>query len=305
MLHGAALARSTSSVGGCYSSAVRLARTRAAIWILAIQSLACEGAPWRPDGPPTDAEARYAATHNSYSIARSLGRQLDAGVRGLELDLHFDAEVGAFKVGHFREGSSVELGDGNPSTIEAGEWLRSIARWSDENRGHGPILLTLDLKDPVPSSILETFVVAQLGEKLYTYAEHKCSAVPLRYQRGRIVVIVSGDFETRSAYFRPFRVAFDVAMGAPGDVLVSAGDWLQRGNLRDDGSMAWGAGARWKSDGGRRDYDKTFVALHANGAFALAWNGVGVRYRVGHLTGNSATSSARATKRSLFLRGTW
>src|SRR4051812_7686345 len=101
--------------------------------------------------------ARYkeivvAATHNSYSGGDrgSLTHQLDHGVRFVELDVH-DNDFGqaGYRVGHDEPGDAVEHSGGNPPGNGLGEWLQVIADWSAQQRTHVPIVVALDLKDPL------------------------------------------------------------------------------------------------------------------------------------------------------------
>lgn len=102
-------------------------------------------------------EARFRATHNSYSgnihgRRGSIVQQLDAGVRCLELDFH-DAgypRVGDYRLGHgLGPGSDVSHAGGNPAKGVLGlrQWLALLTRWSalEKNADHAPITLILDM----------------------------------------------------------------------------------------------------------------------------------------------------------------
>ena len=98
-------------------------------------------------------EVVLAATHNSYAGVASgdlgpLRRQLDDGIRFVELDVH-DNEFGSYgyRIGHEAPGDGVARGAGNPNTDKLGSWLRAVAAWSDANPRHAPITVALDIKD--------------------------------------------------------------------------------------------------------------------------------------------------------------
>ena len=114
-----------------------------------------------------DAEALFTAqtfvtSHNSYSgnldgVKGSIIQQLDAGVRGLELDIHYNG--GDISVGHDNPGDAVYHSNGNPASNELKDWLQLLNDWSVKNKNHVPVSLTIDLKgswDSDKLDVLET-----------------------------------------------------------------------------------------------------------------------------------------------------
>jgi hypothetical protein len=162
-------------------------------------------------------EAVVAATHNSYAgppsgDLGSLRRQLDGGVRFVELDVH-DNEFSSFgyRIGHETPGDDVVQAGGNPRTNKLEAWLRAIERWSAANPHHAPIAVALDLKDSLadnPSfsqgnlARLNAQLLARFPN-LFTREQLANDAWPtVDALRGRVIVVLSGDEETRLAYVR-------------------------------------------------------------------------------------------------------
>lgn len=107
-------------------------------------------------------ELQLLATHNSYHVRLTpspipdwdyffspLREQLeDQGVRGLELDIHFNETTNEYDVYHV-------------STVDAGttcqrfdDCLAEIRRFSDRNPGHHPLFVQIELKDEGPEATL-------------------------------------------------------------------------------------------------------------------------------------------------------
>src|SRR5690606_6563602 len=94
------------------------------------------------------------ATHNSYHVASSDGTIPDwsythapldvqlgeQGVRGVELDLHWDAEAERIEVMH------VPLLDAQTTCATLRECLETLRDWSDAHPGHHPIFVQLEPK---------------------------------------------------------------------------------------------------------------------------------------------------------------
>lgn len=94
------------------------------------------------------------ATHNSYHLAKAggpseyayshapLDQQLDAqGVRGLELDLHYDEECKRHEVYH------LPLIDDAATCHQLTECLQLVRKWSDAHLGHQPLFVQIEPKD--------------------------------------------------------------------------------------------------------------------------------------------------------------
>lgn len=108
---------------------------------------------------------QFVGSHNSYKQAMSGGyrvllglineeaakaldyehpplqRQLDAGLRKLELDVFYHAEPDEFPVGH------VQVIDMNSHCVTLRQCLSRVAQWSDANPDHEPIWLSFNAKD--------------------------------------------------------------------------------------------------------------------------------------------------------------
>lgn len=96
-------------------------------------------------------------THNSYHYRverptipdwdydmAPLGEQLrDQGVRALELDIHWDAATGEFQVMH------IPLLDDGTRCLRFHDCLAEIRDFSDENPGHHPLFVQIELKYPM------------------------------------------------------------------------------------------------------------------------------------------------------------
>jgi hypothetical protein len=98
------------------------------------------------------------STHNSYHLEPEgntlddwryshlpLDRQLEEqGVRQVELDLRFSHELGVFEVYH------LPVIDEVTTCRRLTECLATIKAWSDQHCGHHPIVVQIELKDPLP-----------------------------------------------------------------------------------------------------------------------------------------------------------
>ncbi|MBY8991259.1 MAG: hypothetical protein KGD58_10940 [Candidatus Lokiarchaeota archaeon] len=99
-------------------------------------------------------EAFFKTSHNSYE--KSVRKQLNMGVRGLEYDIHDDKiqQLGDFEVYHLQNNIDVLLGkDGNPDDYLFSNWLKVLQDWSNNlNKEHAPITLFVELKDSIIDS---------------------------------------------------------------------------------------------------------------------------------------------------------
>jgi hypothetical protein len=166
--------------------------------------------------PPRYDQALFRATHNSYSghDRKSLTKQLDGGVRGLELDVHVDeySRYG-FRIGHGGPGHEVDRSNGNPNDSRLVSWLEEIASWSSRNGGHAPLTLLLDAKDDLThprsfgegnlSALNQVLIDSFDEDQLYT-AEMLGPAAwpPLDALTGKVIVVLSGERGGRLGYLR-------------------------------------------------------------------------------------------------------
>jgi hypothetical protein len=131
---------------------------------LALMSCSSES-PLRPRGAfeyPLDETLRLnqlqaKATHNSYHVSTSgtmpldwnythaaLDVQLESqGVRGVELDVHWKASLGAYEVYH------LPLIDEGTTCRRFTECLETLRAWSDAHPGHHPIFVQIEAKFPL------------------------------------------------------------------------------------------------------------------------------------------------------------
>jgi hypothetical protein len=154
----------------------------------------------------------FAGTHNSYSggARGSIVAQLNRGIRCIEFDFHDNdfESVGDYRLGHTRHNTEVELGNGNPDSSALTDWLELVASWSNDNSGHGPIILLLDAKDnlkdnqlPASGNLgqLNDTLRTTLGSRLHRRTQFDEWA-PISALQNQILVVLSGDRTTRDAY---------------------------------------------------------------------------------------------------------
>lgn len=213
----------------------------------------------------------FRATHNSYAGAPSgdlgsLRRQLDRGVRFLELDVHDNEFASAgYRIGHESPGSGVVHAGGNPRSDRLGAWLQTIARWSVGNSRHAPITLALDLKDRLTDNRsfaqgnlarLNQELLEAFGPRLFTAEQLPGGRWPtLEALRGRLIVVLSGDQWTRLAYLRDPGHNPAVAVNSTGRVVEvhdSGGGelWYWTGEFASPGRLLWHRHGRY--DTGQR-----------------------------------------------------
>lgn len=209
------------------------------------------------DADPADmvsiAELYVASTHNSYSGdgRGSITAQLDSGVRMIELDIHDnDFASEGYRIGHDEPGHQVAYGRGNPDSDALIDWLDYIATWSTDHPGHVPITLLLDFKDTLDDNEsyaagdltnLHAVIAEALGPRLYRATDAQTALPTVADTRGRILVVLSGDEETRLAYRRDRGKEPAVALDASGHVIeVHAGQgdddlWYWTGEVTANG----------------------------------------------------------------------
>ena len=211
-------------------------------------------------------EARFGATHNSYSggARGSIEAQLDVGIRLIELDIHDDdyRNRGDYRVGHDGPNDEVSHDIPNPAGDALTPWLEAIADWSSDNRDHAPITVVLDLKDDLTDNYsfsegnlgaLNAQLRAAFGARLILPEEIGPRGVDwptVAELRGRVVVVLSGDDGDRLAYRRDRGHRPAVAINTAGQVI----------ELHDSGDRLW----YWT---GRYDRQLDTVDWTAHGRF--------------------------------------
>lgn len=217
-------------------------------------------------------DAVFAATHNSYAGGPrgDLQTQLDAGVRGLELDVVRHAS--GLLVGHGLPGLDVSHDGANPNDDRLESWLRRLAAVPDA----GPLTLVLDLKSKLTSEAGPGSVTALLdllhdvfGARLLPADDPAALARPVSDLRDRVVAVASGSRRTRERLLADPGRDPVLAADAHGRVLevhVSPRGralWWWCG--ADDGrALRWHAHGRLPSRG-----DRPALAMAPDGFFAL------------------------------------
>ena len=244
-----------------------------------------------------------AATHNSFAgkpsgDLGSISRQLDRGVRFVELDVHDNdfAHFG-YRIGHESPGDGVVHGGGNPAGDRLPDWLQTIVNWSGNHAGHVPIAVLLDVKDPLTDN--RSFAAGNLGRlnaeivghipRLFTAEELAVAAWPsVDALRDRVIVVLSGDAGNRRAYVRDPGHNPAVAVDAAGRIVEvhDSGDgdlWYWTGEFISATEV------RWHRHGWYDTGRLPAVALNSAGRVVevhQAPSGDRLWYRVGRLAAN-------------------
>jgi hypothetical protein len=204
-------------------------------------------------------EVVSAATHNSFAgmpsgDLGSVRRQLDGGVRFVELDVHDDAFASSgYRIGHDEPGNRVVQGGGNPRTDSLAAWLRTVATWSAGNPRHAPIVVALDLKDDLTDN--RSFAqgnLARVNAELLDRLPGLFTADELGNQpwptidalSGRLIAVLSGTLKTRLGYLRDPGHNPAVALNAAGHLVEvhDSGDgdlWYWTGELVSPNRVRW------------------------------------------------------------------
>jgi len=209
-------------------------------------------------------QAYFKSTHNSYSgnyggMRGLISEQLDAGVRFIEFDFHeppaTSGEPGAdYGVGHDDPGHQLWTEAGNPQTSDLGSWLQVVADWSAGHPDHVPITVLLDSKDSLTDNksfaqgnlaFLNHRVLSVLGEQNIYPPEQLGGSWPMvAGLLGKTMVVISGDFDTRTGYLHDSGHNPAVAMNDQGHV-VEVHDsgkgklWYWTGEYLADGTVRW------------------------------------------------------------------
>ncbi len=216
-------------------------------------------------------EAVFSSTHNSYAAGDilPLKTQLEAGVRFVELDIYAEdvAKTGDYILGHDGPGKDIKLGGGNPDSPNLSPWLEVIKTWSDQNAGHAPITLLLDVKGAPTGKEVDCATVSggltsktswqdgnlgflndklesTFGPRLFKAAQLTGPWPSVDELRGRILVVLSGDLCARQEYRWHEGRQPAVAMNAHGQIVLvyesgggQLGYWT--GQHQDDGGIRW------------------------------------------------------------------
>ena len=250
------------------------------------------------DTSPPYNEAIFRATHNSYSGHErgSIRAQLDAGIRQVEFDFHDnDYATEGFRLGHRSVGSEVETVPPNPTDLALSSWLEIVSDWSEENTGHTPIHVLLNIKDDMTDNrrtdegsfaALNRLLVEAFGERLFWARNLGDSWPTVNELRGQIIVGLTGRETTssRRAYVRDRGVDAAVAMNDRGQIIeVHKSEshntlWFWTGQAQDDGSVIWHHHGQY--DNGRNpsialNNDGWFVEVHRSQSDNGLWSWVG------------------------------
>jgi hypothetical protein len=206
--------------------------------------------------------AIFRATHNSYSgdINGERGtfvQQLDSGIRFLELDFHdapWNLAAPDYLVGHDGPGSELWTAGSNPDTPALESWLTVVDNWSKAHPDHLPITVLLDAKDDLTDNpdrahgnlaFLNDLLLDVFGEARLYAAEELGAAWPsVAGLRGKVLAVLSGNFDTRQGYLRDQGFNPAAAMNDAGKVVEvhdsgSGHLWYWTGQYLPDGGIRW------------------------------------------------------------------
>jgi len=207
-------------------------------------------------------DAFFKSTHNSYSGEErgTILEQLESGVRGIEFDVHDNdfQNWGDYLIGHSSHGSEVDHHGSNPDTILLKDWLAVVNEWSLENPQHAPITITLDLKDNLTDnhshtmggfSAFNQLLLDIFSDRLVPVSSSLPSVADLR---GKVMIVISGDEESRKHYKRDKGHNPAVAINDQGQVMEvhdSGTGWLWywTGQLQPEGDIIWHRHGRYDS----------------------------------------------------------
>jgi hypothetical protein len=260
------------------------------------------------------ASAVFRATHNSYSgniagARGSIGQQLDAGVRYVELDVWSGAyaSTGDYQIGHGSAGDQVDHTGGNPAGNQLRAWLTTVDSWSAAHPVAAPITVMLDLKDDPTTrtsyangnfAALNQEIGDVFGPRLVRSLDTPGPLGPVGTLRGHILVLLSGSASARTGYRRDTGSNPAIAINTKGQVAEvhdngSGTLWYWTGQYGTDGRLTWLRHGNY--DTGKN----AAVALNDNGTVVevhQAPSGTNLWYRVGHLDGAGEITWSAATK---------
>lgn len=273
-----------------------LAAVLAAVLVSAPLTAGPAGAAADPPLP----SAIFRATHNSYSgdldgTRGSITRQLDQGVRFIELDIHDNGYATArdYAIGHDAPGDLVDRA-GNPPSNLLRDWLTVIDTWSTNHPTAAPITVALDIKDDLTDNTsyaagnlaaLNQELVSVFGAKLLRASDYPATPPTVGALRGRVLALLSGNARTRALYKRDSGTSPAVAMNGRGQVVEvhdsGSGDlWYWSGTYGSDGTVTWLRHGRYDSGitpAVALNDDGDLVEVHRSQNATTLW------YRVGRL----------------------
>jgi hypothetical protein len=252
--------------------------------------------------------AVFRATHNSYSgdvdgAKGSLARQLDHGVRFVELDVHDNGYGTAhdYAVGHGSPGDLVDHSGGNPASDHLRDWLATVDSWSAAHPAAAPIVVMLDLKDDLTDNA--SFAAGDLtalgeelesvfGARLLRAQDYPAGQPSVDALRGRVLPLLSGHAGSRAGYRRDVGYHPAVALNGRGQVVAvhdsGAGAlWYWTGTSGADGRITWLRHGKY--DTGQTpavalDDDGDLVEVHQSPTASTLWSRVGKLGADGEIT---------------------
>jgi len=138
-----------------------------------------------------------------------LAKQLDLGIRKLELDVFYVADDARFLVGHVQQ---IDM-NSNCATLRI--CLNQIIDWSKKNTTHAPIWISFNAKDgyifglpspetfsPVAFALMDSIIEEMLGEKLIRPSDIVDLQWPLLDEvRGKFILILDEGGAKRDMYY--------------------------------------------------------------------------------------------------------
>ncbi|GAA2396328.1 hypothetical protein Cme02nite_65110 [Catellatospora methionotrophica] len=246
-------------------------------------------------------QAVFMSTHNSYSgdlggmHRGTIEQQLNNWVRFLEFDVYNNeyAKHHDFRIGHWGPDSEVYKEGTNPRTALLTPWLNQVRSWSDNNPGHAPITVMLDLKSNISAvvnsadgnlSTLNQKVTAAFEDKLVWAEGRETEPGRVGELRNKIMVVLSGNQTSRVSYLRDTGVGPAVSVNTKGQVVQVHADrdnnlWYWTGQVRAaDKKIEWRAHGRY--DKGRNPAvalrpDGLLIEVHRSQNFANLYYHVG------------------------------
>jgi len=232
--------------------------------------------------PLTFLEAHYRASHNSYSgnldegYRGSLWQQLDAGLRFVELDIHYsiDDDVVTFRVGHDFPGDQVDTSNGNPSSDYFPSWVQWVSNWVYWNQQREPVVLALDWKNDWKGESEAAVTLKALNDFLVDphnpYAPYLPGQIllpkdfdrqqPIFEYAGRIMVVLSGNEDIRQYYSRNYCFNDSQCPDTGSPPVANMFVEYQHGNTKvSDGELFY---ARAASENGSCDWAKEYEGQH-------------------------------------------
>jgi len=158
-------------------------------------------------------KAHYRVSHNSYSgnlddgYRGSIIQQLDAGLRFVELDIHWEFDNGtvSFILGHSDPRQYVDRTHGNPYSYDAKDWVSKLKDWVQNNQPKEPVILAFDWKTDFNKNhaedkeAIETLHSYFMDESIYLFPKDFDAENIFAY-KGRVMVVLSGNENARNYY---------------------------------------------------------------------------------------------------------